>query len=222
MKKRVLIIGMVCILLIVRPLKAQTWGTAKRLTWNSGASLNPAIAFDSSNHIHLVWYDETPGNREIYYKKSTTGGDTWTTKRLTYNSGRSYNPVIALDSNNHIHLVWNDETPGNLEIYYKRDPTGNVGITEQGEAIAAQHRLFSAPLFFDDRITVSFDQFLKGPLRVVLYDISGVAVFSMVYASVPMSLSLEDSRILRLGAGVYFLRIESNEQTETQKLIKFK
>jgi hypothetical protein len=27
------------------------------------------IAVDSLGHLHVVWNDDTPGNREIYYKK---------------------------------------------------------------------------------------------------------------------------------------------------------
>jgi hypothetical protein len=28
-----------------------------------------AIAVDPSGNIHVVWYDDTPGDFEIYYKK---------------------------------------------------------------------------------------------------------------------------------------------------------
>jgi hypothetical protein len=30
--------------------------------------MNPAMAIDSSDTIHVVWNDDTPGNTEIYYK----------------------------------------------------------------------------------------------------------------------------------------------------------
>ncbi len=45
-----------------------TWSAAQRLTWTSGWSYFPAIAIDSSNTIHVVWYDDSLGNYEIYYK----------------------------------------------------------------------------------------------------------------------------------------------------------
>ena len=45
------------------------WNPTKRLTWTSGASMNPAMAIDSSDTSHIVWDDNTPGNNEIYYKK---------------------------------------------------------------------------------------------------------------------------------------------------------
>jgi predicted neuraminidase len=98
-----------------------TWTSAQRLTWNSGASWYPAIAVISTGHLHVVWEDNMPGNFEIYYKKSTDGGSTWSSsQRLTWNSGSSEYPVVAVDSTGHLHVVWQDDTPGNLEIYYKK------------------------------------------------------------------------------------------------------
>jgi ribosomal protein L31 len=97
-----------------------TWDSTKRLTWNAANSNTPAIAVDSSNGIHLSWIDYTPGNAEIFYKRSTNNGVTWeSTKRLTWNTGNSVSPAIAVDLSDTIHIFWQDKTPGNYEIYYK-------------------------------------------------------------------------------------------------------
>ena len=105
-----------------------TWTDDRLITSNSGYSVKPKIAVDSSNNPHVVWCDNTPGNYEIYYQKSTDGGATWTTsKRLTRNSGWSYSPDIAVDSSDNPHVVWHDTTPGNYEIYYKKSK--NRGAT---------------------------------------------------------------------------------------------
>jgi len=104
-----------------------TWSTNKRLTLTPGYSESPAIAVDSSDNLHVVWEDNTPGNNEIYYKQSTAGGATWSTnKRLTWNSGTSANPAIAVDSSDNLHVVWEDDTSGDREIYYKVSITGGA------------------------------------------------------------------------------------------------
>jgi BNR repeat-like domain len=115
---------------------AQAGGTpAIRLTWNSGGSWSPVIAVDSFGIPHVVWYDDTPGNSEIFYKKSTDGGTTWTTsRRLTWTSGPSLSPDIVLDSADSLHLVWGDGTQGNYEIYYMRS-------TDYGATWTAPKRL---------------------------------------------------------------------------------
>jgi len=90
------------------------WTPAKRMTWNSGASVWPEIAVDSSGNVHVVWQDDTPtpGKGEIYCRKSTDGGSTWTpSQRITWNSGTSYRPAIAVDSTGNVHVVWEDDTP---------------------------------------------------------------------------------------------------------------
>jgi hypothetical protein len=126
LKKKALIICIIVFFSFLPPLGAQTWSATSRLTWNSGQSFNPKAAIDSDNNIHMLWQDITPGNYEIFYKKSTNGGITWSTKRLSWTSGVSKNPAIAVESGNHIHVVWYDETPGNAEIYYKRSTNGGV------------------------------------------------------------------------------------------------
>jgi len=104
-----------------------SWTTSKRLTWTSGYSGAPAIAVDASGNPHVVWHDNTSGNYEIYHKKSTTGGVSWTTaKRFTTTSGPSQNPDIAVDASGNPHVVWQDNTPGNEEIYYRKSPDGGT------------------------------------------------------------------------------------------------
>lgn len=124
MKKRTFIIGFIGVLLLIQPISAQTWEATKRLTWNSGPSENPIIRTDSKDNIHLVWYDGTPGNYEIFYKRSTNGGANWTTTRLTWNPSYSKYPAVAIDASNHIHTTWNDTLPGNNEIYHKKSING--------------------------------------------------------------------------------------------------
>jgi len=97
------------------------WSATKRLTWNPGNSYSPRIGVDSSDRLHVVWYDGSPGDMEIFYKKSTNGGSSWGgSQRLTWNPGGSYHPAVALDSSSNIHIVWDDLTPGNNEVYYNK------------------------------------------------------------------------------------------------------
>ncbi len=104
------------------------WTPNKRLTWNAGFSQSPAIAVNGSN-IYVVWEDDTPGNVEIYFKRSADRGANWTpSKRLTNNAGWSNNPVIAVDGLN-IYVIWYDDTLGNWEIYFKKSVDGGAHWT---------------------------------------------------------------------------------------------
>jgi len=102
-----------------------TWPGIKRLTWSSGDSLLPQIATNSSNHILVVWQDNTSGYFEIYFMKSTDGGTTWLPrKRLSWNSGYSMSPAIAVATNGKIYVAWCDNFKGNEEIYLKSSTDG--------------------------------------------------------------------------------------------------
>jgi len=95
-----------------------------RLTWSGGPSLKPVMAVDSSKNYYVFYADETPGNYEIFFKKSTDSGTTWTTRRLTWNAGTSQGVDVTIDTDDNIHLVWMDTTPRNFEIFYKNSTDG--------------------------------------------------------------------------------------------------
>lgn len=98
-----------------------SWSGTERITW-SGSSSGPALAVDSSDTIGVVWIARPAINLEVFFRSSTNGGVSWNgAKKVTWTSGETYNPAIAMDSSNSIHLVWTDFTPGNYEIYYKKD-----------------------------------------------------------------------------------------------------
>jgi hypothetical protein len=122
MRKIAVIIGILGIFILIQLLGAQTWTASKRLTWLTGDSYHAAEAVDSEDNIHVVWQDDSQGSSfEIFYKRSTDGGTTWPEyKRLTWNAEASRYSSIDVDSNNNIHLVWDNMISGRCEIFYRK------------------------------------------------------------------------------------------------------
>ena len=150
-----------------------TWKTDKRLTNNAAYYQYPAIAVDGPN-IYVVWTDDTPGNEEIYFKKSVDGGVTWTTdKRLTTNTGDSYAPAIAVGGSN-IYVVWTDVTPGNLEIYFKKSTDGGSTWKQTrltNDSLGSQYPAIAAD---GSNVYIVWQNFISMPPNVEIYFKKGV------------------------------------------------
>jgi hypothetical protein len=119
------------------------WEPDVRLTYCDSASWTTpnnawSIAADTSGIVHVVWWDERDGNNEIYYKRSTDSGSSWSQDiRLTYDSSDAWSPSISV-SGEMVHVVWADERDGNGEIYYKRS-------TDSGSSWSSDLRLTNDP-----------------------------------------------------------------------------
>ena len=132
--------------------------TVRRLTFDTNSSINPAIATDSEGNLHLVWSDPRDRNGEgckwhnghtewiifydLYYKKLAPNGMVLVDDiKLTELAGTplsAVNPAIAVDSNDNVHVVWDNETWTGIGVlgcthstspyYMKLDNDGNIVV----------------------------------------------------------------------------------------------
>lgn len=95
-----------------------TWKPVRNLSNNDGQSFDQEVAASGSN-VYVVWIDETPGNHEILFKRSTDNGATWkSTVNLSNNAAPSLQPIIAA-SGSSVYVVWSNRVPGNWELYFR-------------------------------------------------------------------------------------------------------
>jgi hypothetical protein len=89
------------------------------LSNNAGISVDPKIAAVSGNNVYVVWTDQTTGNNEILFKRST-------------NNGASFSNIsINLSNNagNNVYVVWTDQTTGGGDIYFKRSTNNGASFS---------------------------------------------------------------------------------------------
>jgi len=86
---------------------------------------------EEDGDIHIVWHDDRSGNYEIYYNKIIEERYVvaLNDSQITYHSGDSMYPTMAIDKLGNIHLTWQDYRDGNWEIYYKKLDNSGAGIT---------------------------------------------------------------------------------------------
>ena len=89
------------------------------LSNNAGDTENPKVAASGSN-VYVVWADESPGNFEVLFKRSTNNGESFgSTKNLSNNPPESLSPEIKASGKN-VYVVWDDESTG-PRIYFIKE-----------------------------------------------------------------------------------------------------
>jgi len=95
-----------------------SWVNDTRLTDDISSSEFPSISSAGQN-VYVGWMDNGDAAKwEIYYKRSTDGGNSWESNtRLTYSPENARNPSVSAFGQN-VHVVWYDNRDGNNELYY--------------------------------------------------------------------------------------------------------
>jgi hypothetical protein len=200
-----------------------SWGADTRLTNNTAASLSPSVAV-SGSVVHIVWDDDRDGNDEIYYKRSIDGGVSWgADTRLTINSALSSSPSVAV-SGSAVHVVWQDERDGNLEIYYKRNPTGNtIGIKNITSEIPSSYSLQqNYPNPFNPITNVKFQISNSGNVKIIVFDLLGKEVATLVNESLKPGTYEVTFDGTNFPSGIYFYRLQTGDFSETKRMTLIK
>jgi BNR repeat protein len=88
----------------------------------SHATSSDEVTEASGTNRFVVWQDNTPGNYEIFFRRSVDDGATWqATKNLSNNPGPSANPEIAVYGSN-VYVVWLQQNADNTlsDIFFRR------------------------------------------------------------------------------------------------------
>jgi hypothetical protein len=203
------------------------WQPERRLTVDNAWSLNPSLALYNSC-VHLVWVDNRNGNDEIYYKRSTNTGVNWSSDvRLTNNSSGSIKPSVSVSNSEPeatVHVVWTDQRDGNMEIYYKRNPTGNpIGVNIISSEVPKEYELFqNYPNPFNPSTSIRFDVHRKSFIRILVYDVTGRLIQTLVDEELnPGSFDIKFDGS-NLNSGIYFYQMITNDFNTSNKMVLLK
>jgi len=107
----------------------ETWEPWVQLTDTATDSRFPDVAA-RAGFVHVTYSDAWAGNEEIMYKRMGGNGGypVSLTSRLTFSAGMSFFPKIALSkSGDTVHIVYEDDSSGQFNIFYKRIETYGAG-----------------------------------------------------------------------------------------------
>lgn len=91
------------------------------LTNNEGQSSFPQISAPRGGPVRIIWLDDTLGNSEVMYRSSDDDAQSFSNgTNLSSNEGESTNAVMRSAGSDNAYVVWQDNTPGNSDIFFRR------------------------------------------------------------------------------------------------------
>jgi hypothetical protein len=135
-----------------------TFGSPINLSNNSGFSEHPQIA-SVGNNIYVVWVDDSSGEREIMFCKSSNSGKTFTNSIVvSQNSMGPYHVELAAEGES-IYIVWNsfDKEMGNTILLSNSNNSGNT-FGEIREIGIADKETFPKIAAYADEYYVAWDK----------------------------------------------------------------
>ena len=107
------------------------FGQNKLVSTNSYNNNRPVTVCDSSGNIWAAWHTGSAGSRDIYIGMLAAGADNFgSTIQITNDETDQCNPALALDSNDKLYAVWQDNREGDWDIYISTSVDGINWFTE--------------------------------------------------------------------------------------------
>jgi hypothetical protein len=90
--------------------------TITQVTADPADQVEPALAVGSDNAVYLFWTDQRNGSADIYGSSSAAA---WSNVAVVTGSGNQSHPaVVVAPGTSTLHLVWQSDAPGNLDVLY--------------------------------------------------------------------------------------------------------
>jgi hypothetical protein len=106
----------------------ETWGEIVTVSNTPGASTDPRVAISEDGSVHVTWHD-TPGNGDIFYARSTDGGETFGAPINLSNTSEGSDDHQLLAEGSNVYVVWVDQTTRSSGDIYFRKSNNNGGNT---------------------------------------------------------------------------------------------
>ncbi|HEU4716273.1 MAG TPA: T9SS type A sorting domain-containing protein [Bacteroidia bacterium] len=203
---------------------AQGNGKAQDMVWAD---------YDTNGKLVVTWRDRRNGSGTGFYQSSDTYCAVSTDNGATFMPNMRLSSMTApFDSileqkgndflscrllNDTIYAAWGDVRTGNLNIFFAKT-SDSTGITSTMTTVDGEENDISVyPNPSSDKIVLSFGDEMKQPVTVKIFSGNGQQVMAQSFAGGTLKATMD---ISQLGAGVYFISIESGKNIlQTKKLV---
>jgi hypothetical protein len=114
---KTIIIFLLAIIVVMTPIQSIDVTNAQEQAKIVPVFLAPITA--SGDNVYVTWWDNKTGNWEVFFAKSTDGGETFdNTINLSNANGRSEDASIAASGDN-VYVTWWDNKTGTREVFFR-------------------------------------------------------------------------------------------------------
>jgi hypothetical protein len=133
-----------------------TWSSTTMLTAGSSLENNfPSVAVDSDGDVHAIWSGQTASSTEfnIQYRMFDSATSVWgtTTVLAADTSNSQFNPSMAVDLDDNLHVAWYTEPAPFMVKYIKRDSTTSTWGSVETVTSNISHNNYNPSLGVDHR-----------------------------------------------------------------------
>jgi hypothetical protein len=150
--------------------------------------LYPSLAVDARGVLYLAWHDFRKGNQDIYFSRSTDGGQTFGRNiRVNddHDTAGQFNPSLGVDAEGTVYLAWHDLRAGNADIYFSASRDGGVTFRpnrrlndDRGEAYQFHPSLMAGR---GRTVAVAWEDYRNGQADIYLaYSVDGGDTFGPI------------------------------------------
>src|SRR3954453_7297052 len=132
--------------------------------------LQRQVAVDSEAVVHLLYYDGDPFKGDVFYTRSTDGGESFSKARRVNGTegsavaaGTIRGPQLAIGKNRRVHVAWNGSSASKLQGPVNPD-SGKPGapmlytrLNDAGAAFEAERNLMHRSFGLDGGGTIAAD-----------------------------------------------------------------
>jgi hypothetical protein len=152
---------------LLRTKKGVKFKAPKNITPHNGGAFVPRIAVDSAENLNIVWGDTFIGKRVVYTRSTDMGGSFSELIDISRSTGSAFEPEIALDPQNSIHIVWEDDASGSKAIMYTRSTDDGASFSTPRQLSQGSGNALESYIAIDanGRIYVSWSQETNGTVQ---------------------------------------------------------
>jgi len=205
---------------------------------NGNYATGPDMAVDGDDNLFIIYTtmvndQDTSGNyyEHVFAARSYDNGVSWSGDELTPGTGFDASfPSVADLADANLHIVYNcDPLAGNnlqgthaqiqVAIMYLQTPAIITGVDEHSPTPVSFRLEQNYPNPFNPSTEIRFNLAESGPVSLVVYDILGRRVATLVNEQLPAGEYRRSFSGAGLSSGLYVYRLTSGEHSASRKML---